>query len=65
MFYLWTALGSSIWLTFLALAGYFLEDHYDAVAGWVEPLAWVVVGIVAGGYVAHLAHAFRFPGVTR
>ena len=59
VFYLWTALGSMVWLTFLALAGYFLEDHYDAIEAWVEPLAWVVVGIAVGGYAAHLAYAFR------
>ena len=59
VFYLWTALGSSVWLTFLALAGYFLEDNYDRVEKWVEPLAWVVVGVAAGGYAAHLLHAFR------
>ena len=59
VFYLWTALGSSIWLTFLALAGFFLEEHYDKVEHWVEPLAWVVIGIAVGGYAAHLAFAFR------
>jgi membrane protein DedA with SNARE-associated domain len=59
VFYLWTALGSAIWLTFLALAGYFLEEHYDKVEGWVEPLAWVVVGAAVGGYAAHLIFAFR------
>lgn len=59
VFYLWTALGSAIWLTFLALAGYFLEEHYDKVEHWVEPLAWVVVGAAVGGYAAHLIFAFR------
>jgi membrane protein DedA with SNARE-associated domain len=59
VFYLWTALGSALWLTFLALAGYFLEDHYARVEAWIEPLAWVVVGIAVGGYAAHLAYAFR------
>ena len=59
VFYLWTALGSGIWLTFLALAGYFLEEHYDKVEHWVEPLAWVVVGAAVGGYAVHLAYAFR------
>lgn len=59
VFYLWTALGSAVWLTFLALAGYFLEEHYDKVEHWVEPLAWVVVGVAVGGYAAHLAYAFR------
>ena len=59
VFYLWTALGSSVWLTFLAMAGYFLEDNDDRVEKWVEPLAWVVVGVAAGGYAAPRAHAFR------
>ena len=59
VFYIWTALGSAIWLTFLAVAGYFLEEHYDKVEHWVEPLAWVVIGVAIGGYAAHLAYAFR------
>jgi membrane protein DedA with SNARE-associated domain len=59
VFYLWTGLGSTLWLSFLALAGYFLEDHYAAVEAWIEPLTWVVIGIVVGGYLAHLGHAFR------
>lgn len=59
VFYLWTTLGSAVWLTFLALAGYFLEEHYDKVEHWVEPLAWVVVGVAVGGYAAHLTFAFR------
>lgn len=59
VFYLWTALGSLVWLTFLAYAGYFLEEHYDRVEKWVEPLAWVVVGAAVGAYLAHVAFAFR------
>lgn len=59
VFYVWTSLGSAIWLTFLALAGYFLEDNYEHVKDWIEPLAWVVIGIAVGGYAAHLAYAFR------
>lgn len=59
VFYLWTALGSAVWLTFLAVAGYFLQDNYALVERWVDPLAWVVVGVAAGGYAAHLAYAFR------
>jgi membrane protein DedA with SNARE-associated domain len=59
VFYLWTALGSGVWLSFLAIAGYLLQDHYALVERWVEPLAWVAVGVAAGGYAAHLAYAFR------
>jgi len=59
VFYLWTAVGSAIWLSFLAIAGYLLEEHYDKVERWVEPLAWVVVGGSIAAYGLHLIHAFR------
>jgi membrane protein DedA with SNARE-associated domain len=59
VFYLWTAIGSAIWLSFLAIAGYLLEEHYDKVERWVEPLAWVVVGGSIAAYGLHLIHAFR------
>lgn len=54
VFYLWTTVGTSIWLLFLITAGYWLEDHYDRVEGWLEPLAYVVVGGVVATYVWHL-----------
>jgi membrane protein DedA with SNARE-associated domain len=59
VFYVWTAIGSAIWLSFLAIAGYMLEDHYDRVQHWVEPLAWVVVGGSIAAYGLHLIYAFR------
>ena len=59
VFYFWTAIGSAIWLSFLAIAGYMLEDHYEDVQGWVEPLAWVVVGGSILAYGLHLIHALR------
>jgi membrane protein DedA with SNARE-associated domain len=59
VFYFWTAIGSAIWLSFLAIAGYMLEDHYEDVQGWVEPLAWVVVGGSIAAYGLHLIHALR------
>jgi hypothetical protein len=36
-----------------------LEDHYEDVQGWVEPLAWVVVGGSILAYGLHLIHALR------
>jgi len=59
VFYFWTAIGSAIWLSFLAISGYMLEEHYDKVQGWVEPLAWVVVGGSIAAYGLHLVYAFR------
>ncbi|MCZ0960014.1 DedA family protein [Paracoccus benzoatiresistens] len=47
-FLLYTALGSFIWSGGLAMAGYLLEDQYEQVEHWIDPLSTaVVVGIVA------------------
>ncbi len=54
VFYLWTALGSLIWITLLCSAGYWLEDRYDQIEGWLEPLSYVVVGGIVAAYVWHV-----------
>ncbi|QYU71131.1 DedA family protein [Leptolyngbya sp. 15MV] len=46
--------GSAVWILFLTTAGYWMEDHYDQVEGWLEPLAYVVVAGVIGTYLWHL-----------
>jgi membrane protein DedA with SNARE-associated domain len=54
VFYVWTGLGSTIWILFLTGAGYWMEDHYDKVEGWIEPLSYVVVAGVIGTYLWHI-----------
>jgi membrane protein DedA with SNARE-associated domain len=54
VFYLWTALGTSIWILFLTSAGYWMQDHYDKVEGWLEPLSYVVIGGIVAAYVWHI-----------
>lgn len=54
VFYLWTGLGSTVWILFLASAGYWMEDHYDQVEGWLEPLSYVVVAGLIGAYLWHI-----------
>lgn len=54
VFYLWTLLGSAVWIIFLTLAGYFMEDQYDRIEGWLEPLAYVVVGGFIATYAWHI-----------
>ena len=54
VFYVWTTVGTTAWLLFLLTAGYFLEEHYERVEGWLEPLAYLVVAGVLGTYVWHL-----------
>jgi membrane protein DedA with SNARE-associated domain len=59
VFYLWTALGSTIWIGLLAMAGYLLEDHYDKVEGWLDPLSYVVLAGILGTYVWHLTRVWQ------
>ena len=54
VFYVWTALGSAVWILFLTSAGYLLEDHYDKIEGWLEPLSYVVVAAFVGTYLWHI-----------
>nr|WP_223115757.1 DedA family protein [Paracoccus amoyensis] len=47
-FLIFTGLGSFIWSGALALAGYLLEDRYEQVEDWINPVSTaVVVGIIA------------------
>lgn len=41
-----TALGSAIWTTLLAYAGYVLGANYEAVATFIEPISKIVVIVV-------------------
>lgn len=54
VFYVWTALGSLVWILFLTSAGYWMEDHYDKVESWFEPLSYVVVAGILGAYAWHI-----------
>ena len=52
VFYLWTALGTAIWTSALALGGYLLEDQFHKVADWAEPIGFAILGaaLVAIGW---------------
>ena len=54
VFYLWTGLGSTVWISCLAGAGYLLKDHYDKVEAWLEPLSYVVVAGIVATYAWHI-----------
>ncbi|MRX51314.1 DedA family protein [Paracoccus sp. S-4012] len=47
----WSALGSLLWTTFLAIAGYMLEGAYARVERWVDPVSTFVVIAVVVIYV--------------
>ena len=50
-FLIYTALGSFIWSGGLAMAGYLLEDRYEQVEHWVDPLSTAVVISIVVVYV--------------
>jgi membrane protein DedA with SNARE-associated domain len=56
-FLLFSAAGTVAWTTLLATAGYMLEDHYHAVASWLNPLANVVVASLVILYLVRLGRA--------
>ncbi len=49
-FLAFTALGSLLWTTALALAGYLLRDQFDRVATWLNPVTNVILLLFLGLY---------------
>lgn len=44
-FLLYSAIGSGLWASALALAGYLLGDHYEEVEHLISPISKVVLGV--------------------
>ena len=53
-FILWTAAGALIWTSLLAFAGYLLEDQYERVEGWLNPVTTGVLVLIVGLYLYRL-----------
>ena len=47
VFYGLTTLGTTIWVGGLALLGWWLEDQYDQIAAYVDPLSKPLLGLAA------------------
>lgn len=50
-FILYSAVGTVLWTTLLALAGYLLESQYYKVAGWMNPVSNAILGLLALFYI--------------
>ena len=50
-FLAWSAIGTAIWTTGLAAAGWLLESRYHAVADWTGPVSNIVVGVLLLWYL--------------
>jgi membrane protein DedA with SNARE-associated domain len=53
-FVLFSAIGMLVWNTVLVTAGYLLHEHYHLVEAWVDPLTYVVLGLVVAVYLFRL-----------
>lgn len=65
VFYSWTALGSTIWVGALAILGYVLEEGYQHIEGYVDPVGKVLVLLVVGLFFWQLWRVWRRPSVPR
>jgi membrane protein DedA with SNARE-associated domain len=50
-FLLFSTLGTTVWTTLLAVAGYQLEGQHDKVEAWISPVANLVIGLMLAGYL--------------
>lgn len=59
VFFLATTLGTALWTTMLAAAGYALEHEYRRVEAWVDPISAVVVGTLLVAYLVRVLRSRR------
>ena len=50
-----SAIGTALWTIGLAAAGYLLEDRYEEVAAWLNPVADGIFGAIAVAYCYRVA----------
>lgn len=50
-FLVYSALGTVLWTTFLAGAGYLLQSQYQSIANWVNPVTNAVFGLIVMAYL--------------
>lgn len=58
-FLIYSTLGSLVWIGGLTMLGYVLEAQYERVAGWVNPLSWVVLAVFVAWYLWRLLRQSR------
>jgi membrane protein DedA with SNARE-associated domain len=50
-FLLYSAIGTAVWTSALALLGYWLGSQYEAVSTWLDPVSLAIVALIAAYYV--------------
>jgi membrane protein DedA with SNARE-associated domain len=58
-FLLWSSVGTGVWTAALAAVGLLLEDRYEQVGRWLNPVATAVVVISVAGYALRVVRFHR------
>jgi membrane protein DedA with SNARE-associated domain len=53
-FFFWSTIGTAIWTTLLAVAGYMLGKRFQEIEAVIGPLSIAVIVVIAAGYVWRL-----------
>lgn len=51
VFLLWSAVSSLIWTSLLAGVGYLLENRYEQVVNWFDPVSKIIVAAAIAAYL--------------
>lgn len=61
-FLMWTTIGSAIWTALLTIAGYVLGSKFHAMGKVLDPVGWVVFGLLVVWYIVRI---LRHPGKAK
>lgn len=50
-FLIYSTVGTLMWTTLLAVAGYWLQDRYEEVSAHVDPVSKCIVGLIVVTYL--------------
>ena len=53
-FLLWSIAGSALWVGALVALGYVLENQYERVGQWLDPVSKVIVAIAVAAYLSRV-----------
>lgn len=64
VFLLWSAVGSLIWTSLLAGVGYLLENRYEQVVNWLDPVSKIIVAAAIAAYLWRVLTFKRRPSAS-
>lgn len=50
-FILWSTAGMALWATILTTAGFLLRSNFEKVENYLDPVAYVIIGVLVVGYI--------------